>query len=525
MKLREICWVKKVNRVLLCLFLAGIISACGKESELKSDIDANVIEGTTSLPPLRVADYTLEETIPNVLVDQIGYEENSTKIVIFKGENLPELFEVVEAESKEVVYTGKIIPNEYQEDVGESTGYGVFTQLQKEGKYYIRTERIGQSFPFQIDNNIYQPLLLDVCKSFYENRCGKKQTEVFNEQTRPHPCFSSEFLIEEGNIDLSGGWHTSDDFSRDVMSGCMAASDLMLVYRLYPSLFLDDLGLETSGNEVPDMIDEVRYEIDWLLKMQNSKTGMVYRGIQYETQEAEENATNPGRLVLQNEDDDSTAMFAATLAEFYLVYSEYDSSYATKCLRAAEKAWASLPKKLDNTQEQYFAAASLYNATGKVSYHNYVKTYRTQSSLSSLKKEIELRGDVMYLNSRRKVDTALCNEIMKEWMEKVEVLAKESNQNAYRVCGTTEDEIFDNLFYLTIINHVITNHEYGTVLGSHLHYFLGRNPEGISYFQDKGYRHLKNNEKMKEITGQPQLSATMLLILGESVSGNTDMEE
>lgn len=52
---------------------------------------------------------------------------------------------------------------------------------------------------------------------------------------------------------------------------------------------------------------------------------------------------------------------------------------------------------------------------------------------------------------------------MKEWMEKVEQLSETSSENAFRVCGTNAEEIFDHLLYLTIINHVITNHEYGTV--------------------------------------------------------------
>ena len=115
--------------------------------------------------------------------------------------------------------------------------------------------------------------------------------------------------------------------------------------------------------------------------------------------------------------------------------------------------------------------------------------------------------------------------IMKDWMEKVEQLAEISSENAFRVCGTNVDDIFNHLLYLTMINHVITNHEYGTVLRSHLHFFLGRNPEGVSYFSSVGYKHLSEENKTEEICTSPKRAAAMLLILGEIVSEEMNTSE
>jgi len=523
MKSRQLSQIKKINRVLFFFLVTGILCGCSANTGEVAEMDTQ--EEWIEKTPLRIADYTLPAYSPNVLVDQIGYEEDSTKIVIFKGEDLSETFEVVERGSGETVYTGNIIEKGYDEKWKENTSYGVFTELQKEGNYFIRTDTIGQSYPFRIEKHIYQELFLNVCKSFYLNRCGQTITKEEAGDDFHVACHKSEFTVDGEKVDLSGGWHTAADFSRNVVDGCVAASDLILAYNFYPEIFTDNWGTQTSGNQTPDIIDEIRYEADWLLKMQNPENGAVYKGIEFQPSKNKSGNTDNGKLLLQNEDRNATAVFAAVMAQFYLVYSEYDYKYAAECLKASEKAWSYLAQEQKQTQEQYFAAASLYNATGKSGYHIYVKNYRSNEIVFKGQKGNELRGDVVYLNSKRQVDTKLCNDIMQEWMEKVEELAGESGNNAYKVCGTESEEIFGNLFYLTIINHIITNHEYGTVLGSHLHYFLGRNPEGISYFKNAGYRHLPQSDLKEEITKNPQLSAAMLLILGESVGGDTIAKE
>lgn len=122
------------------------------------------------------------------------------------------------------------------------------------------------------------------------------------------------------------------------MPGVKAAADLMLAYEDYPNVFDDNLGIPESGNGVPDVLDEVRYELEWLLKMQDEKSGGVYHKV---------TTLNFGGMIMPDEENDSlyimpvsncaTGDFAAAMAMAARVYEKYDKTFADKCLSAAKK--------------------------------------------------------------------------------------------------------------------------------------------------------------------------------------------
>ena len=77
--------------------------------------------------------------------------------------------------------------------------------------------------------------------------------------------------------DVSGGWHDAGDYGRYVVPGAKAVQDLLLTYEDSEYAAKDDaIGIPESGNGVPDVLDEVRYELDWMLKMQDETSGGVY---------------------------------------------------------------------------------------------------------------------------------------------------------------------------------------------------------------------------------------------------------
>ena len=70
-------------------------------------------------------------------------------------------------------------------------------------------------------------------------------------------------------IDVSGGWHDAGDYGRYVVPGAKSVADLLIAYDANPELFSDSIGIPESGNGVPDVLDEARYELEWMLKMQD----------------------------------------------------------------------------------------------------------------------------------------------------------------------------------------------------------------------------------------------------------------
>ena len=68
---------------------------------------------------------------------------------------------------------------------------------------------------------------------------------------------------------------------------------------------------------------------------------------------------------------------------------------------------------------------------------------------------------------------------------------------------------------LAVVDHIITNHEYATVLENHLHYMLGRNLQSISYLNDVGERNYRNVDDAPGVMNQVDLNAELLLMFAE----------
>ena len=64
-----------------------------------------------------------------------------------------------------------------------------------------------------------------------------------------------------------------------------------------------------------------------------------------------------------------------------------------------------------------------------------------------------------------------------------------------------------------MVDHIITNHEYATVLQNHLHYLLGRNLQSISYLDDTGSRSYADVNMSQGIMNQVERNSELILML------------
>ena len=121
---------------------------------------------------------------------------------------------------------------------------------------------------------------------------------------------------------------------------------MLYAYQTAPQLFQDDTGIPESGNGVPDILDEARYEIEWMLKMQD-RSGGVHHKVTC--------AAFPGYVMPEEETDElivtpisttATADFCGTMALAYEFYQEIDADFAKQCLNAGEKAWNFLAENI-----------------------------------------------------------------------------------------------------------------------------------------------------------------------------------
>ncbi|MBR5067593.1 MAG: glycoside hydrolase family 9 protein, partial [Lachnospiraceae bacterium] len=250
---------------------------------------------------------------------------------------------------------------------------------------------LDNSYSFEIGNNVFDEVTKASVRMLYLQRCGCETTNELAGVYAHPACHNTDAKIYGTNdyIDVTGGWHDAGDYGRYVVAGAKTIADLFMTYEDSSASRGDNYDIPESGNGVPDILDEARYELEWMLKMQ-AENGGVYHKVTCEQ--------FPGVVMPQNETEElvvapisttATGDFAAVMAKAGKIYRQYDGAFASKCSEAAVKAYAYMEENADkdktgfinppeivtgeypdgdNTDEYVWAAVELYLTTNDPAY-------------------------------------------------------------------------------------------------------------------------------------------------------------
>lgn len=501
------------------VFLAFWLTGCAAIQEEEIPNTENTITSMEAEPELS---YEVPASSANIFINQLGYIEEGTKVAVFCGKELPEEFQVIRKDTGEAVFTGYLENRGYDDRSQEYNSYGDFSAVREAGVYYIEAPLVGRSYSFRIEDGLYESIFKEACKQYYYNRCGMTLTKQYANEVAHNACHTGKAVLREDesvSLDVSGGWHQDETGSKEVLPAARSIGVMLLSYELYGDSFTDEMGIPESGNGVPDLLDEIKYEIEWLLKMQDKETGAVYSGVRvYEKNGGE-------GIFVEPAGEAPSLAFAAALAKFSYLYQEYDEDYAAQCLAAAERAWqyaGSNPQEDGAAQEWRFtAAAELYRVMGKQPFHKYVTGYLSGEAYGENMTDVVFWGCVTYICTRQPVKLDLCEKIAGTLMLRAEEIAGEA-AGALFLAGTEPEqkdnqELLRNMMYLTTVDHMITNHEYDSVIENHLHYFLGRNEKAISYIDNVGESSYRAVDESLGIMKQFEANSKLIFMLSEIV--------
>ena len=353
-------------------------TVCFDNFDLRCIDDKGYVEGDTSDGPAASL----------INLNQVGYLPNAVKVAVINGDAITDKASVVDCATGKAVYEGAVAAASMNKSTGRNEARFDFSSVTAPGTYKI-VAGDKESFEFKIGADVYDEAFKASLRMFYLQRCGMELTSDLAGDYAHPACHTEKATVfgTSEKIDVSGGWHDAGDYGRYVVSGAKAAADLMLAYKLYPNAFDDALNIPESGNGVPDVIDEVRYELDWLFKMQNSEGGVYHKvtcanfpGFVMPEEETEE-------LIVTPVSTTATADFAAVMAMASVVFAEFDMPYSQRCLDAATRATNYLEshKGVEGTKnpdgivtgeypddkdidERIWAYAELYKATGEAVY-------------------------------------------------------------------------------------------------------------------------------------------------------------
>lgn len=374
--------------------------------------------GQTAMPetPERPEPTTAEpdaETGPVVSANQVGYFVDAPKFGVLAGTEESVPWRLLEWQTDVVIAEGMTAPGRFDSASGDTVQIADFSDVTIPGGYFLEINGV-RSHRFHIGNNIYDTLPVDALRYFYLNRSGIELTEEFaGEWARPagHVTDNAVTCWEgtdadgkawEGcdyTLDVHTGWYDAGDYGKYVVNGGITTWTLLNSYERMPNAFPDSsANIPESGNGIPDVLDEARWEMEFLLGMQvpegQALAGMAHHKMHdrrwsgvpvMPAAETDNTDFNNGRFLMPPSTA-ATLNLAATAAQCARIWREIDADFSARCLTAAETAWqAALANPAlyagntpgegggnygdtDVSDEFFWAAAELYITTGDEAY-------------------------------------------------------------------------------------------------------------------------------------------------------------
>ena len=476
-----------------------------------------------------------------IVINQIGYSPNNTKTALFINLNSPQLgkAQLVNNRTKRPVLEmelGTAQPDAASQDVIQTID---FSKFNKEGTYYLKVGSI-QSYPFKIGKNIYRDTLSKLLRSYYLQRCGVAVRDSASGVNHP-PCHISDGLIahtDTFNQDgkpkrATGGWHDAGDYGKYVGPTAVTVGRLLSLYEQYPILFSDrQLAIPESGNRRPDILDEVKVGLDWMLTMQR-EDGAVYRKLSGKEW--------PG-AILPHEDKQTrfvygistseTAKLAGAMAMANRIYASYDAKLAQTYLKAAQNAWSFLQTELSakvdwvqgddsgsgaylnqspegrlqtDKNDRLWAAAELFITTGNPAFEQYLVqniaswTYSlyewTDPSPLGMTNYLMLTG--------RKGSETLKQQIKVKLLQRADSLMQKVAVSGYRLANqdfiwASNKRVAEEGITLLYAYRVTGNQAYFNAAVDQLDYLLGRNHFNKSFITGVGSNSVRNVHRIAQ---------------------------
>ncbi|MCC5841037.1 MAG: glycoside hydrolase family 9 protein [Opitutales bacterium] len=298
-----------------------------------------------------------------IRVDQFGYLPDATKVAVIAdpqvGWNSAESFtpgatlELRRVGDGSLVFSGAPTPwngGATHAQSGDRVWWFDFTSVSEPGLYRIHDPaNNAHSDSFAIGADIYDEVLRQAVRMFFYQRSGFAKEVPYAHpnwaDAASHPQDANSRPIWDPNNaalerDLSGGWFDAGDYNKYSEWTGRAIMELLLAYLQRPDVFTDDFGIPESGNGIPDLLDEVKWGMDWLLRMQESNGAVLGKVSVTQHQSASPPSTDNHPRYYGPVSTEATAMAAAAFA---LGATAFDSvgmnTYAATLEAAAIAAW------------------------------------------------------------------------------------------------------------------------------------------------------------------------------------------
>ncbi|MBN2803437.1 MAG: glycoside hydrolase family 9 protein [Deltaproteobacteria bacterium] len=493
------------------------------------------------LTPVRELDNIAEYQIK---VNQTGYFTNHKKIAVYSSTiQKPVEWSLISGDKTIANGTTTIFGSD--RDSGDFVHIIDFSSVNKEGENFKIKIQSNNSRTFKIAANLYGELELDSLRYFYLNRSGiPLEMPYVENKSRKRPaghlsdarasCEKNDGCTAK-NINVAGGWYDAGDYGKYVVNGGFSVWMLMNAYewisiRDKKETTWPSLNIPESKNGTPDILNEAKWEMEWILKMQvkdGPMEGMAYHRIRNSQFTALGKAppsvnSDPPRYI-RNPSTTATLNLAASAALCARVYKNYDEALSEKCEAAAVKAYGAakqnpevapsgglghIPYGDTIAEDEFFwAAAELFVTTKNEKYLKDLKSSKFWNGFNTNAGGSTSAFNWADTSSLGNLTLSLHQETLsdedaqlqrEQIIKFADTLLELVNKQGYRYPlkqgryqWGSNSFVLNNAIILALAYDFLQKEEYLEAVLTSMDYILGRNPVDFSYVSGYGSNALK----------------------------------
>jgi endoglucanase len=489
----------------------------------------------------------------HIKVDQFGYRTTDKKIAVISnpqvGYNATDTFspggnyQIRRWSDDAFVYAGIISPwngGITHAQSGDKVWWFDFSSVTTPGSYYVFdvNNNVG-SYEFEISDCVYKDVMKQALRAFFYQRCGCAKASPFAQTgwtdaachagaLQDTDCRLYNNTAASTSKNLSGGWHDAGDYNKYVNFTFEPVLDLLFAYAESPGVWTDDYNIPESGNGIPDILDEVKYELDWLLRMQQTDGSVLsVVGVQNFASASPPSADNAQRLY--GPATTSASFTAAALFAFGAIQfnSIGQSVYGNTLMNAAQNAyaWANANPNVtfynsgiiaageqevgtyDVLVREIAASVFLFELTGNSSYQSFIDINYSQMHLIqwgyAYPFEAAQQNILLYYAAMNNATASVANDIKNSYTNSLQngnpdnLQAYLNQTDAYRAFladnnytwGSNTTKARQGIMFTNMVQYNLdaaNNANYTAAALGFVNYFHGVNPTAFAYLSNMG---------------------------------------
>jgi endoglucanase len=289
----------------------------------------------------------------DIRLNQIGFYPDEKKIAVIikdmKGE-----FYITTPEGKIKIFAGRLGEVRSSEFSSKKTCVADFSALKQPGTYVVFVPGVGYSWPFEIKMHVLDPVAKGTLKAYYfirsstaldETYAGKWKRRVGHPDNKVmiHASAVTTTRPEGSVISSSKGWYDAGDYNKYIVNSGITTATLLSAYEDFPEYYNHlNTNIPESKNAVPDILDEVLWNLRWMLTMQDEDGGVYHKltNASFDGMVMPHEATQP-RYVIEKTTA-ATLDFVAVTAQAARVFKKFENDFpglADSCLTASIEGW------------------------------------------------------------------------------------------------------------------------------------------------------------------------------------------